>query len=53
MKAAHYLGIAPWELEQRSPWYIQHALAAENATIEAQNKREEKATKARKNKGRR
>ena len=48
MKAAHYLGVAPWELEQRSPWYIHHALSAESATIEAQNKREEKEERRRK-----
>jgi hypothetical protein len=36
MKAAKYLGVAPWELLGQSVWWIDKALIAISAEIEAQ-----------------
>ena len=45
-RAARYLGVAPWELEQQSVFWLNHALAYEAIENEAEAKHHEDAMKA-------
>lgn len=37
IKAARYLGVAPWELAERSAWWMNIAIDAQMAEAGAQN----------------
>lgn len=45
-RAARYCGVAPWELEQQSVYWLNHALKYESIENEAQRMRHERAQKA-------
>lgn len=42
-RAARYVGVAPWELEQQSVYWLNHALKYESIENEAQRMRHERA----------
>ena len=42
MRAARYLGVPPWDLEQQSSYWTEHALAFEEIEVAAQRKAREK-----------
>lgn len=43
MRAARYLGVAPWELLERPLAWTEHALAAEAAELEAEKHKQAQA----------
>lgn len=40
--AARYLHVPPWELAQQPTWWMETAMIARNAEIEAENERNRK-----------
>lgn len=49
-RAAKYVGVPPWELEQQSVYWMNHALKFEAIENEVTRKRQERASKAAKRK---
>lgn len=47
LRAAKYLGVAPWQLLEQPVIWMDWALAAESAEIDAQNQLMQKAKKKR------
>jgi len=47
IRAARYLGVPPWELATMPAWWMQAALASENAEIHGENERNKRASQQR------